>query len=102
MTLFSSCIYSHPLLLQAGSLLVHSTRIPVPSLPKWVESGLARLLGRDTPPKRYSGASLQVQRQQRMDEMENMLQQIQQRQVELSYLLNPFYYAADTRRCSVL
>ncbi|XP_064393775.1 uncharacterized protein LOC135341193 isoform X4 [Halichondria panicea] len=65
----------------AGSLLVHSTRIPVPSLPKWVESGLARLLGRDTPPKRYSGASLQVQRQQRMDEMENMLQQIQQRQV---------------------
>lgn len=55
--------------------------MPLPSPPQWVESGLAVLLGRDIPPKHYSGASLQVQRQQRMDEVENMLQQLQQRQV---------------------
>ena len=67
---------------QAGGLLVHSTGFPLPSLPAWAESHLTSLLGKDTPPKLYSGASLQVQRQQRMDEVESMFQQLQQRQVK--------------------
>ena len=69
---------SLPFSLQLAGLVVHhTTTLPLPALPSW----LGKLQLAERPPAIYSGASLEVQRQQRMEELERTMMTMYQRQV---------------------
>lgn len=62
-----------------GGLIVRATGVSLPRPPSWVVA-LGGFLARDPPPKRYSGASLSVQAQQRTDEIEQLMASMYTRQ----------------------
>ena len=59
--------------------MTRSTGLQLPSLPGPVCSLLQKVVGDDTPPQLYSGATVQVQRAQRTDEIERMMNEMQRR-----------------------
>ena len=65
--------------LQLGGLLTRTSGVRLPNLPGPVCSLLNKLVGDDPPPQLYSGATIQVQRSQRTDELERMMNEMQQR-----------------------
>lgn len=64
---------------QLGGLLTRVSGLRLPSLPGTVCSLLHKVVGDDPPPQLYSGATIQVQRSQRTDELERMMNEMQQR-----------------------
>ena len=69
--------------LQLGGLLARVSGLRLPSLPGSVCSLLHKLIGDDPPPQLYSGATIQVQRSQRTDELERMMNEMQQRRYSI-------------------
>lgn len=68
-------------MIQLGGMLVHLSGITLPKPPSWLTAGLQRLICHESPPKLFSGASLQVQSQQRTDALERLMMSMQNRQV---------------------
>lgn len=66
---------SHYCHTQVGGLTVYLTGpLPLPTLPSWFSSLFGWLLAPEPPPPPlFSGATLEVQRQQRMDQIERMM-----------------------------
>ena len=61
----------------AGLVVHHTTTLPCLPLPSW----LGRPLLTESPPSVFSGASLEVQRQQRIEQLERTMMTMYQRQV---------------------
>lgn len=81
---FSNCLalfffFFSSLYTQLGGLFTRASGLRLPNLPSSARSLLYKLVGEDTPPQLYSGATIQVQRSQRTDEIERMMNEMQQR-----------------------